>query len=307
MYGIETQLAGAGPSRAGPIKKSTIGSSSTQHLDKNIDNQELSATSANSPRSIAHNISINVTDIDSPAGVRRRIHLRSLSDVTPAGRSPGARPRSHSERPHISPGPSPAVSIAPSPSPRIAPPSPHLVTALYPRVVRSERSSPDASLHALVDDPRPKPNVLTVVNDPWRKMSEVDLKSAGRRRRPTARASLESRSTVDPWVRNPASRTGSRDELRARRGKLERSAAVACESCGSGACEWWAARAAGDCTCASLSPARLAPRPPPPRALSDDESRPRRLFKSASQKIICSSLERDTTAPTADPLLETTC
>ncbi|CAK1540216.1 unnamed protein product [Leptosia nina] len=279
-----------------------------------------------SPRAVTHNISINVTDTDSPTGVRRRIHLRSLSDVTPSGRSPGARPRSQSERPRVSPTPSPAISVAPSPapspSPRIPPSSPHLVTALYPRVVRSERSSPDASLHALVDDNRPKAEGLTVLNDPWRKMSEVDLKTAARRIRPSGRASLDSPSTIDPWVRNPTSRAGSRDELRSsdgasrarvRRGKLERTAAVMCEACGSGGCEWWRAQ----CTCAprpraspvrpAPSPARLSPRPPPSRAHSDDDDRPRRLFKSASQKIICSSLERDCTTTTADPLLETTC
>ncbi|CAG4954383.1 unnamed protein product [Colias eurytheme] len=311
-------------SRAGPNKNSVNGSSSSHNLDKNVDNNEAVAETR-SPRTIAHNISINVTDADSPVGVRRRIHLRSLSDVTPAGRSPGARARSHSDRPRAEPAPSAAVSLAPSPapspSPRVPPASPrNLVTALYPRVVRSERSSPDASLHTLVDDARPRTDALTVSNDPWRKMSEVDLKSAGRRMGAATRASLDSPHAVDPWVRNPASRAGSRDELsaagagaadaggrlRGRRGKLERAAAVVCEACGGAGCECRRAQ----CTCPPRrsprpSPARLAPRAPL-RAHSDDEERPRRLYKSASQKIICSSVEREPTA-TADPLLETTC
>ncbi|CAH0727511.1 unnamed protein product, partial [Brenthis ino] len=186
---------------------------------------------------------ISVTDADSPAGARRRVHLRSLSDVTPAARSPATRARSHSERPRVSPTPSP------SPSPR-RPPAPH---ALRPRAVRSERSSPDASLHALADA------------DPWRKMSEAELRpSPGR-----ARSSLEA---PDPWVRKGR-----------RRGRLERAAGVACGECARG------------CTC---SPAR-APARPPLRAHSHDEGRPRRLHKSASQRLL------SVDAP--DPLLETTC
>lgn len=175
-------------------------------------------------------------------------------------------------------------------------------------------------------------------------MSEVDLKSAGGRSRPVTRAAL------DPWIKNsslrPAGeshrdRTVSRDDIvkastesdvrrdssTVKRGKLERKAAVVCESCGNESCECWRPRSPGcprtprlqravtsalgaQCTCDPRSPrpspARLAPRPPV-RALSDDEDRPRRLYKSASQKMICSTVDSDNVKKAADPLLETTC
>ncbi|KPJ16454.1 hypothetical protein RR48_05533 [Papilio machaon] len=118
-------------------------------------------------------------------------------------------------------------------------------------------------------------------------MSEVDLKSAERRVR------------GDPWVRSPSTRAR-------RRGRLQRAAAV-CEACGRSGCE--CARAPR-CTCSPRAAAALSPRGPPVlRAHSDDEARPRRLYKSSSQKAICTS-----TSPAAaeraeapDPLLETTC
>lgn len=230
-------------------------------------------------------------DADSPAGVRRRIHLRSLSDVTPASRALTPRARSHSERPRALPAPSPS----------------------HPST-RSARSSPDASPAS----PRARraPSPAAALADPWRKMSELDL-------RPRA---------LDPWVKNarrPLALSG--EELPRpspaadsepnnsggtfKRGKLERKACVVCESCGNESCECWrprtprAARSlAARCTCSPRpSPARLAPRPAPARALSDDEARPRRLYKSASQKIICSSMESEPVKKPADPLLETTC
>ncbi|VVC95165.1 unnamed protein product [Leptidea sinapis] len=280
--------AGAGPSRAGPKKNSLNGSSSPHNVDRIVDGKDT-AKELRSPRPITHNISINITDTDSPVGVRRRIHLRSLSDVTPAGRSPGARARSHSEKPRASP--------SSSPSPRAVPSSPHsLAPSQHPRVVRSERSSPDASLNALSDEPRLRTEALTVINDPWRKMSEVDLKTASRSMRHNTRASLDSSKASDPWVRNPTSRGASRDNVSTsgrRRGKLERSSAVTCEACGvtGAACECWRP----PCTCGP-APSRLSPRPPV-RAHSDDEERPRRLYKTASQKNICTSMDRDTSAP----------
>ncbi|CAH2050730.1 unnamed protein product, partial [Iphiclides podalirius] len=79
--------------------------------DKRSENKEPSESAARSPR-VAHNISISVTDADSPAGVRRRVHLRSLSDVTPSSRSLAPRARSHSERPRASPAATPARSPA---------------------------------------------------------------------------------------------------------------------------------------------------------------------------------------------------
>ncbi|CAH2102234.1 unnamed protein product [Euphydryas editha] len=286
--------AGAGPCRAGPEKNvlnSLDGSASPRAPNRSADED-----GSRSPRPV-HNISINVTDADSPVGVRRRLHLRSLSDVTPAGRSPAPRARSHSDRPRVSPAPSATLSAAPSaapspaPSPRRppAPSSPVAPHALVPRAVRSERSSPDASLHALADEARVRPEA-----DPWRKMSDVDL---GRSGRPAARASLDAPHALDPWVRKPTRRAASRDsvgatpEARPRRGRLERAAGVVCESCGAAACE---CRRAGACTCSPRpSPARLSPRPPL-RAHSYDEGRPRRAPEPPAGE-----------AP--DPLLETTC
>ncbi|XP_028034608.1 uncharacterized protein LOC114246326 [Bombyx mandarina] len=101
---------------------------------------------------------------------------------------------------------------------------------------------------------------------------------------------LELPACGDPWVRNKSP---------GRRGRLERRSAVRCEACGAESCECWR------CTCeprsARPSPARLAPRPPA-RALSDDSAaeRPRRLYKSSSQRLLG-------TTSTIDPLLETTC
>lgn len=290
--------------------------------------------------SIAHNISINVTDTDSPTCVRRRIHLRSLSDVTPASRTHTLRARSHSERPRASPAPSPARAVPPSPAAVVPTATP---AVLLPRIVRSERSSPDASSLALDDAnesrlrsrDRSGSDAVSVLGNPWRKMSEVDLNAAGSRGRSAGRGAL------DPWVRNPTlrpdkscDRPASREDVgRAvsdseqkrevpafKRGKLERRSPVVCETCGNESCECWrtgwarqarAARSLGaQCTCEARSPrpspARLRPRAPP-RALSDDEDRPRRLYKSASQKIICSSVDGDRGKKLADPLLETTC
>ncbi|CAG9796412.1 unnamed protein product [Diatraea saccharalis] len=207
------------------------------------------------------NISINVTAADSPVCVRRRIHLRSLSDVTPASRTLAPRARSHSERPRTTPQPSPAH----------VPPAP-------PRA-RSERSSPAASTLALDAPP--------LLGDPWRKMSDRELTAA--------------RSALDPWVKKTA-REQSAAEAPPRRGKLERAAPV-CETCGPTAAECACRR----CTCERSprpSPARLQPPRQPARAHSDDEERPRRLYKSASQRAVTSV---DAEPKTADPLLETTC
>lgn len=256
-------------------------------------------------------------EADSPAGVRRRIHLRSLSDVTPASRALAPRARSHSERPRALPAPSPSHPQAPA-----------------ARAVRSARSSPDASRERLDAAPADPPPRRSALADPWRKMSELDLRT---------------RAALDPWVKNaprraPADPPRDRDRAHSgedlgrpgpdpdpkrdngtfKRGKLERKPAVVCESCGNESCECWrprtprAARSLGArCTCSPRSPrpsparlASLAPAPaarPPLRALSDDEGRPRRLYKSASQKIICSSMESDGVKKPVDPLLETTC
>ncbi|XP_045772487.1 ESX-1 secretion-associated protein EspK-like [Maniola jurtina] len=282
---ISENYAGAGPSRAGPEKNcvNLDGAAGQHDADASAPTDAGGPGDARSPRALAHNISINVTDADSPPGVRRRIHLRSLSDVTPAARSPVARARSHSERPRASPAPSPAAS--PAPSPRRPPAG--LTPAPLPRAVRSERSSPDASLHALADEARGRPEL-----DPWRKMSELDLGRAGR----------QARAALDPWVRKPARRAASRDSVgdgaRVRRGRLERAGGV-CDACGGAPCECW--RSA--CTCSPrASPARLQPRGPP-RAHSHDEGRPRRLYKSSSQRAL--AVPRAPDAP--DPLLETTC
>ncbi|XP_037302693.1 dapper homolog 3-like, partial [Manduca sexta] len=231
------------------------------------------------PAAPAHNISINVTDTDSPDGARRRIHLRSLSDVTPASRAHTPRARSHSERPRASPAPSPARPRA----------------ALAPRQARSERSSPDASPLALDDGRRARDRAASALADPWRKMSELDLAAA--------------RSTRDPWVRFPPPRADDPPAVEPerrrdpRRPRLERRSPVSCDTCGSESCECWR------CTCeprsARVSPARLAARGAV-RALSDEEERPRRLYKSSSQRLVCSATEPDRARP-ADPLLETTC
>ncbi|XP_072942098.1 uncharacterized protein, partial [Epargyreus clarus] len=321
-------LAGAGPSRAGPIKNNANlnGSTSPHNYDKTVDNKEIGSNDSRSPKPVVHNISINVTDADSPVGVRRRIHLRSLSDVTPASRSLAPRARSHSERPRASAAPSPALSLAPSPA--------HPAAPAPPRHARSERSSPDAALHALADDAAPRAartaraarSALSVLGDPWRKMSEADLDAAARRPPPSPRASFDAPRGLDPWVMN--TRSASRDDVaapaaldreprpgRGRRGKLERRAAVVCETCGNSSCECWRPHspAAPRCTCearsprpARPSPARLAPRTPV-RAHSDDEDRPRRLYKSASQKVVCASMDGESVKKIADPLLETTC
>uniref|UniRef100_A0A2A4K4M8 Uncharacterized protein n=1 Tax=Heliothis virescens TaxID=7102 RepID=A0A2A4K4M8_HELVI len=166
-------------------------------------------------------------------------------------------------------------------------------------------------------------------------MSEIDLNAGDSRGRNAGRGAL------DPWVRNPTLRPNksvdqpaSREDVAraasdseqkrevptVKRGKLERRSPVVCETCGNESCECWrtswarqarAARSLGtQCTCDSRSPrpspARLRPRAPP-RALSDDEDRPRRLYKSASQKMICTSVDGDRVKKLADPLLETTC
>lgn len=337
------QLAGAGPSRAGPNKNSANanGSVSPHNYKENnkTDNNEIGSTELKP--SVVHNISINVTDTDSPTCVRRRIHLRSLSDVTPASRTHTPRARSHSERPRASPAPSP--SHAPqSPATVLAAPA-TAPAVLLPRIVRSERSSPDASSLALDDGTetrlrsrdRSGSDAVSVLGNPWRKMSDVDLNASGSRSRSTGRGAL------DPWVRNPTLRPDKnsdvpksredvtravsdseqkRDVPTFKRGKLERRSPVVCETCGNESCECWrtgwarharAARSLGaQCTCDGRSPrpspARLRPRAPP-RTLSDDEDRPRRLYKSASQKMICTSIDGDRVKKLADPLLETTC
>lgn len=310
--------------------------------NKKTDNNE--AISTDQKASIAYNISINVTDTDSPSYVRRRIHLRSLSDVTPASRAHTPRARSHSERPRATATPSPS-----RPAPRSPVPQPHTGAPGMPRFVRSERSSPDTSLLTL-EEPlahseagltrrfgardRSSSDAVSVLGNPWRKMSEVDIKSAA------ARGRVGGRSGLDPWVKIPSPRADSscdramskdeasrgtsdteqkRESSTFKRGKLERKSPVVCESCGNESCECWrtnwsrgarAIRSLGaQCTCDARSPrpspARLRPRAAP-RALSDDEDRPRRLYKSASQKLITTSMDGDRGKKT-DPLLETTC
>ncbi|KAJ2948086.1 hypothetical protein O0L34_g9883 [Tuta absoluta] len=330
-------LAGAGPSRAGPSKNSVnINGSTSPHIHKEDNKERLESDSPPA----AHNISINVTDADSPCGVRRRAHLRSLSDVTPAARAPAARARSHSERPRASPAPSPCpsplhpASARASPAPALAPLAPS------PRAVRSARASPEPEPSTAPPRPRRahrfRSDTVTVLGDPWRKMSDVDLRGARHQ------ASLDSARALDPWVKNASDRAASRsrDDLAHsvsesepkrdgtfRRGKLERKAAIVCESCGNESCECWRPRSPGGprtprraavgagvgaggsrCTCegAGRSPARLAPRQPV-RAMSDDERKPRRLYKSSSQKMICTSMDNDNVKKPADPLLETTC
>lgn len=294
-----------------------------------------------------------MTDADSPHGVRRRIHLRSLSDVTPASRATTPRARSHSERPCASPSPSPSPSHTLAPRPE--------------RAVVSARTSPAASrerlnLAAPATGPstprlRHRTHTVSVLGDPWRKMNDLDLGSAATRPRPTAgQASLDATRTFDPWVKKPALRPAadfghdriapkddtirpesdveSKGDGTFRRGKLERKPAVVCETCGNESCECWRPRSPGcprtpraqrslgapaavgttgantRCTCEPRSPrpspSRLAPRQPV-RALSDDEGHPRRLYKSASQKMICMTIETECVTKTADPLLETTC
>ncbi|CAG4977786.1 unnamed protein product [Parnassius apollo] len=250
---------------AGPNKSTNVNGSLSPHNSREGDKRSDSNEPESQPR-VVHNISISVTDADSPAGVRRRVHLRSLSDVTPASRTPVQRARSHSERPRASPAPSPARSLALSPTP----------SPLRAAVTRSERSSPDASLR----EARP------VGGDPWRKMSEVDLKSAGRAR-------------ADPWVKSASLRPGDAARRRAR-GRLERAAPV-CEGVRPLGLRVLA-RALH--VLAARHPPGAARPTPPQRAHSDDETRPRRLYKSASQAICSSTEER---AKPADPLLETTC
>lgn len=267
--------------------------------------------------------------------------MRSYSDVTPACRVLTPRARSHSERPRVL-SPSRAAPPSPPASPAPADPTSPTPYVLRPRIVRSERSSPDASSLALNDGAEPRlrsrdrsgSDAVSVLGNPWRKMSEVDLNAAGSRGRATGRGAL------DPWVRKPqrsdkksdlpssredvgraASDSEQKREVPFKRGKLERRSPVVCETCGNESCECWrtgwarqarAARSLGtQCTCEVLrsprpSPGRLRPRAPP-RALSDDEDCPRRLYKSASQKIICTSIDGDRVKKLADPLLETTC
>lgn len=243
---------------------------------------------------------------------------------------------------------SPSHAAAPSPTttpPPATPPSPANTPYVWrPRVVRSERSSPDASSNALNDGVEPRlrsrdrsgSDAVSVLGNPWRKMSEVDLNAGSSRSRTAGRGAL------DPWVRNPTQRSDKKSEQLAsredvgrassdseqkrevpsfKRGKLERRSPVVCETCGNESCECWRtcwarqarpSRSMGtQCTCDAVrsprpSPARLRPRAPS-RALSDDEDRPRRLYKSASQKIIYASVDGDRVKKLADPLLETTC
>ncbi|KAI5644975.1 serine aminopeptidase, s33 domain-containing protein [Phthorimaea operculella] len=336
------------------LRKLQVMTKTRPHVHKEDIDSKDKAEPASPPA--AHNISINVTDADSPCGVRRRAHLRSLSDVTPAARSTATRARSHSERPRASPAPSPCpsplhpASARASPAPGLAPLAPS------PRAVRSARASPEPTRDPFDEpaDAPPRPrrgnrfrsDTVTVLGDPWRKMSDVDLRGGGAR----AQASLDSARAGDPWVKNAPDRAASRsrDDLTRtasesepkrdgtfRRGKLERKAAIVCESCGNESCECWRPRSPGNprtprravagtgagvaavgarCTCEAggggrsprPSPARLAPRQPV-RAMSDDERKPRRLYKSSSQKMICTSMDNDNVKKPADPLLETTC
>lgn len=301
-----------------------------------------------------------MTDADSPPGVRRRIHLRSLSDVTPASCATTPRARSHSERPRVLPSPSPSPSHTLAPRPERA-----VVSARTSPAVSRERLDFAAPLAPATGPSTPRlrhrTQTVTVLGDPWRKMNDPDLGGATTRSRPAAgQASLDATRGFDPWVKKPALRPAADfgheriapndDTIRAgsdaetkrdgtfRRGKLERKAAVVCESCGNESCECWRPRspsaprtprvmrslgtlatasstsAATRCTCNPLnpstsprpSPSRLLPRVPV-RALSDDESHPRRLYKSASQKMICTTIETECVTKTGDPLLETTC
>ncbi|CAG9136777.1 unnamed protein product [Plutella xylostella] len=206
----------------------------TKPTESSSENQKETISSATrSPRTTSHNISINITEVESPAGVRRRAHLRSLSDVTPAPpRSP--RARSHSERP----------------APPASPP---------PRAAR----------------PRLRSDTLTILGDPWRKMSDSEV-----------RAPRPARSVDDPWVKS--STLGG-----ARRGKLERRSPVVCDACGHESCECWRPRtprldelrgaaaaavgAGGEavCTCPPRSP-----RPSPARLAAADRAR------SLSQQLV---------------------
>ncbi|KAJ8736147.1 hypothetical protein PYW08_006803 [Mythimna loreyi] len=276
-----------------------------------------------------------------------RTETRCRADVTPACRVLTPRARSHSERPRVlSPSHAVVPSVTDTPTTSDTPssptPTPHVLT---PRIVRSERSSPDASSLVLNDGAesrlrsrdRSGSDAVSVLGNPWRKMSDVDLNAAGSRGRTAGRGAL------DPWVRNATQRSDKKTETPAsredvgraasdsehkrevpsfKRGKLERRSPVVCETCGNESCECWrtgwarqarAARSLGaQCTCEVAarsprpSPARLRPRAPP-RALSDDEDRPRRLYKSASQKVICTSIDGDRAKKLVDPLLETTC
>ncbi|GBP84826.1 hypothetical protein EVAR_32725_1 [Eumeta japonica] len=243
-----------------------------------------------SPKNVVHNISINVTDTDSPAGVRRRIHLRSLSDVTPAGRavSPRTRARAFSERPHHS---------SPPASPSAGHLSPHreisTLTSILAkcetsasvrnvRKVHSERSSPNLSLVSVEcarsdtetakHSPRPRnanrfrSDTVTILGDPWRKMSEFDLKTDCRRSRTPTHPPLDRADSDDPWVKSctlqlPSARSTPRDNddgvvkkpsgsnsdikqeiVSFKRGKLERNSPVVCDSCGNESCECWRPR-----------------------------------------------------------------
>lgn len=232
---------------------------------------------------MTHNISINITEVDSPAVVRRRVHLRSLSDVTPAARAHVVRARSHSDR------------TSPRPAPRSPPRSPRSPPR---RAVRSERSSPNLSA-AAPRSPRPRA-ALSVLGDPWRKMSDADPKSDKR-----DRLSFDGTSrSDDPWIKNssshrtgePSQRSGKnfvktdvkRDSASFKRGKLERKSAVACEASGRESSESWPV-----CTCPM-------PRAPPDR---DDAA----LYKSVSQKNIFSIDKSESAKRAPDPLLETTC
>lgn len=241
------------------------------------DNNTNITSNPKSPR-VLHNISINITVAESPICVRRRIHLRSLSDVTPAaGRSPAPRARSHSDR--ASPV-SRAVSplVARSMTPTVSSVTRALTPVPSPRV-RSERSSPARSPRARNANRFRSVDASTVHADPWRKMSDVDLKSVGKRRSDRSRVE-------DPWIKNSVGRSSdSRSlSLESRRGKLERRAAV-------------------ECVCR---------RPGSPRCMSRPqqytECEPIPLYRAPSKKVVCSvDIEGGDAAKAVDPLLETTC
>lgn len=193
-------------------------SESGQKTDNHNDSRvEDGSNISKSPKTVKHNISINITDTDSPVCVRRRIHLRSLSDVTPTSRPHTPRARSQSAR---------------------SPPSSPSRPALPPPPSRSERSSPT----------RPDP-AATILGNPWRKMSDVDLKASDRRRN-SNRVSLDGTPADDPWVKNSRPRTETKPRREAvvvdstsiktvsiKRGKLERRSPVPCDGCGVDGCE----------------------------------------------------------------------
>lgn len=166
-----------------------------------------------------------MTAAESPGCGRRRIHLRSLSDVTGAtrggGTGGGGRARSLSER---------AARL----EPRSHQPSPS-ASLLSVEAAAALRRHP-SDLVAPPRDPAPVP--ASPRPDPWRKMS----------------ASLERATSHDPWIRNVLDKKGRNSvdlyervkRSSWRRGKLERRAGVE-----------------GHCTCAE-PPRRALPAPPPP-------------------------------------------